>query len=142
MPFPYKDVEVSLQVNCGRTFSNTRQTAYAEGMDLDSWKYTPAPPISHGYCLVFTHVFSLQYGKPGAKPAISHPNWPFVAHPVLPSLRGWNCSLQLVEAIPSWRVFVFGGTADVYGEAVREGPRRDGDRSGLNGIARFRYVLI
>ncbi|CAK8995315.1 Dynein alpha chain [Durusdinium trenchii] len=28
----------------------------------------------------------------------------------------WNCSLQLVEAIPSWRVFVFGGTADVYGE--------------------------
>ena len=29
----------------------------------------------------------------------------------------WNCSLQLVEAIPSWRVFVFGGTADVYGEA-------------------------
>lgn len=28
----------------------------------------------------------------------------------------WNCALQLVEAIPSWRVFVFGGTADVNGE--------------------------
>jgi dynein heavy chain len=28
----------------------------------------------------------------------------------------WNCSLQLVEAIPSWRVFVFGGVADLYGE--------------------------
>jgi len=28
----------------------------------------------------------------------------------------WNCSLQLVEAIPSWRVFVFGGTADIGGE--------------------------
>ncbi len=35
----------------------------------------------------------------------------------------WNCSLQLVEAIPSWRVFVFGGTADVYGEV---GQRRLG----------------
>mmetsp|Transcript_146756 Transcript_146756/g.471049 ORF Transcript_146756/g.471049 Transcript_146756/m.471049 type:complete len:4209 (+) Transcript_146756:103-12729(+) len=28
----------------------------------------------------------------------------------------WNCCLQLVEAIPSWRVFVLGGTADVNGE--------------------------
>jgi dynein heavy chain len=28
----------------------------------------------------------------------------------------WNCSMQLVEAIPSWRVFVFGGTADNGGE--------------------------
>ena len=35
----------------------------------------------------------------------------------------WNCSLQLVEAIPSWRVIVFGGTADVYGEV---GQRRSG----------------
>jgi len=28
----------------------------------------------------------------------------------------WNASLQLVEAIPSWRVFIFGGCADLYGE--------------------------
>lgn len=27
----------------------------------------------------------------------------------------WNCCLQLVVAIPSWRVFVFGGTADTEG---------------------------
>jgi len=32
------------------------------------------------------------------------------------SVPRWNCSLQVVEAIPSWRVFLFGGTADVNGE--------------------------
>ncbi|CAL1157217.1 unnamed protein product [Cladocopium goreaui] len=28
----------------------------------------------------------------------------------------WNMSAQLVEAIPSWRVFIFGGSADRHGE--------------------------
>ncbi|CAE8644450.1 unnamed protein product [Polarella glacialis] len=32
------------------------------------------------------------------------------------SVPRWNCSLQVVGAIPSWRVFLFGGTADITGE--------------------------
>jgi dynein heavy chain len=32
------------------------------------------------------------------------------------SVPRWNMALQLVEAIPSWRVFVFGGSSDRLGE--------------------------
>ncbi|CAK9103509.1 Dynein alpha chain [Durusdinium trenchii] len=32
------------------------------------------------------------------------------------SVPRWNMAVQLVEAIPSWRVFVFGGSADRHGE--------------------------
>ena len=28
----------------------------------------------------------------------------------------WNCNAQVVEAIPSWRVFIFGGVCDKHGE--------------------------
>ena len=28
----------------------------------------------------------------------------------------WNCNAQVVEAIPSWRVFIFGGVCDKHQE--------------------------
>ena len=28
----------------------------------------------------------------------------------------WNCNAQVVEAIPSWRVFIFGGVCDKFQE--------------------------
>jgi dynein heavy chain len=50
----------------------------------------------------------------------------------------WNCAIQLVEAIPSWRVFVFGGSADTLGEG-RGGGMFDSTVGVLNLAAEYEW---